>query len=143
VQPLPHRFYSNAGLKPKAEVYGGWESDGLSGHTLGHYLSACAMMYASTGDIRFKERTDYIVSELAICQQARKTGYVGAIPKEDSVFWKLQHGIIKSSGFDLNGSWSPWYTVHKIMAGLTDAYLLTDNAQALTAWTMSQTSSST
>lgn len=132
---LLHRFYSNAGLKPKADVYGGWESDGLSGHTLGHYLSACAMMYASTGDIRFKERTNYIVSELAICQQARKTGYVGAIPKEDSVFWKLQHGIIKSSGFDLNGSWSPWYTVHKIMAGLTDAYLLTDNAQALTVVT--------
>lgn len=132
---LLHRFYSNAGLKPKAEVYGGWESDGLSGHTLGHYLSACAMMYASTGDIRFKERTNYIVSELAICQQARKTGYVGAIPKEDSVFWKLQHGIIKSSGFDLNGSWSPWYTVHKVMAGLTDAYLLTDNAQALTVVT--------
>lgn len=131
VDRLLHRFHANAGLPTKGEVYGGWESDGLSGHTLGHYLSAVAMMYASTGDIRFKEKSDYAVSELARCQQARRTGYVGAIPKEDSIFWKVQHGIIKTSGFDLNGGWSPWYTVHKVMAGLTDAYLFTDNQQAL------------
>lgn len=128
---LLHRFHANAGLPTKAEVYGGWESDGLSGHTLGHYLSACAMMYASTGDVRFKEKTDYVIAELDRCQQARKTGYVGAIPKEDSIFWKVQHGIIKTAGFDLNGGWSPWYTVHKVMAGLADAYLLCDNATAL------------
>lgn len=128
---LLHRFHANAGLPTKGEVYGGWESDGLSGHTLGHYLSACAMMYASTGDARFKEKVDYVISELDKCQQARKTGYVGAIPKEDSIFWKVQHGIIKTAGFDLNGGWSPWYTVHKVMAGLADAYVLCDNAQAL------------
>lgn len=128
---LLHRFYANAGLNPKAEVYGGWEKMGLSGHTLGHYLSACAMMYASTGNVKFKERADYIVGELAICQAARKSGYVGAIPGEDSIFWKVQHGIIKSSGFDLNGGWSPWYTVHKVMAGLTDAYLYAHNEEAL------------
>lgn len=129
---LLHRFYVNAGLSTKGDVYGGWESEGLSGHTLGHYLSACAMMFASTGDVRFKENVDYIVEELAKCQQARKSGYVGAIPKEDSIFWKLQHGIIKTSGFDLNGGWSPWYTVHKVMAGLTDAYMYCDNNKALT-----------
>jgi len=128
---LLHRFYLNAGLPTRGEVYGGWESEGLSGHTLGHYLSACAMMYASTGDTRFKIKADDIVDELEKCQQARKTGYVGAIPNEDSIFWKLQNGIIKSSGFDLNGGWSPWYTVHKVMAGLTDAYLYTDNQKAL------------
>ncbi len=128
---LLHRFFVNSGLKPKAEVYGGWESDGLSGHTLGHYLSACAMMYASTGDIRYKQKTDYLIDELEKCQVARKTGYIGAIPKEDSIFWKLQHGIIKTSGFDMNGGWSPWYTVHKVMAGLTDVYLYCDNAKAL------------
>ena len=132
---LLHRFYVNAGLPSKGDVYGGWESEGLSGHTLGHYLSACAMMFAATGDVRYKEKVDYIVEELARCQQARKTGYVGAIPKEDSIFWKLQHGIIKTSGFDLNGGWSPWYTVHKVMAGLTDAYLLCDNSKALTVVT--------
>jgi hypothetical protein len=128
---LLHRFYTNSGLEPKAPAYGGWESDGLSGHTLGHYLSACALMYQSTGDARFKDRVAYIVAELRRCQQARGTGYVGAIPKEDSIFWKVSKGIIKSSGFDLNGGWSPWYTVHKVMAGLVDAYLLTGNGQAL------------
>lgn len=128
---LLHRFHAHAGLPTKGDVYGGWESDGLSGHTLGHYLSACAMMYASTGDVRFKEKVGYLVDELERCQAARKTGYVGAIPKEDSIFWKLQHGIIKTSGFDMNGGWSPWYTVHKVMAGLTDAYLFCDNVKAL------------
>lgn len=128
---LLHRFYENAGLPTKGDVYGGWESEGLSGHTLGHYLSACSMMYASTGDERFKKNVDYIVDELAKCQQARKTGYVGAIPKEDSIFGKLARGEIKTGGFDLNGGWSPWYTVHKVMAGLVDAYLYCDNAKAL------------
>jgi|KBSMisStaDraftv2_1062788.scaffolds.fasta_scaffold02286_4 DUF1680 family protein len=138
---LLHRFYSNAGLPTKGDVYGGWESEGLSGHSLGHYLSACAMMYASTKNSEFKKRIDYIVSELAKCQTARKTGYVGAIPNEDSIFGKLTRGEIKSSGFDLNGGWSPWYTVHKLMAGLLDAYLYCGNKQALqvdlamAAWT--------
>lgn len=128
---LLHRFHQNAGLPPKGAVYGGWESEGLSGHTLGHYLSACSMMFASTGDHRFKERVDYIVDELERCQLARKTGYIGAIPNEDSIFGKLARGEIKSSGFDLNGGWSPWYTVHKIMAGLLDAWLYCDNAKAV------------
>jgi DUF1680 family protein len=128
---LLHRFYVNAGLPTQGDVYGGWESEGLSGHTLGHYLSACAMMYAASNDIRFKERTDFLIEELNKCQVARKSGYVGAIPNEDSIFWKLQHGIIKTGGFDLNGGWSPWYTVHKVMAGLTDAYIFANNSEAL------------
>ena len=126
------RFYKNASLPLKGEVYGGWESDGLSGHTLGHYLSALSMQYASTKQPAFKDRVDYIVSELSRCQAARKTGYVGAIPKEDSIFGLVQKGIIHTGGFDLNGGWSPWYTVHKVMAGLVDAYLYTENQQALT-----------
>lgn len=128
---LLHRFYKNAGLPTKGDVYGGWESDGLSGHTLGHYLSACAMMYASTGDARFKQNVDYIVGELERCQLARKTGYVGAIPNEDTLFGRVARGDIKTGGFDLNGGWSPWYTVHKVMAGLVDAYLYCDNSKAL------------
>ncbi len=128
---LLYRFYKNAKLPVKDSVYGGWESEGLSGHTLGHYLSACAMMSVSTGDKRFKEKVDYIVQELARCQQARKTGYIGAIPNEDTLFARVARGDIKSGGFDLNGGWSPWYTVHKVMAGLVDAYLYCDNQQAL------------
>lgn len=128
---LLYRFYQNAGLPVKDSIYGGWESDGLSGHTMGHYLSACSMMYISTGNPEFKKRVDYIINELTRCQQARKTGYIGAIPKEDSIFGKLAKGQIKTSGFDMNGGWSPWYTVHKVMAGLCDAYLYCNNKQAL------------
>ena len=128
---LLYRFYQNAGLPIKDSIYGGWENQGLSGHTLGHYLSAASMMFISTGNNEFKKRIDYIVHELERCQQARKTGYVGAIPNEDSIFGKLAKGQIKTSGFDMNGGWSPWYTVHKIMAGLCDAYLYCDNKQAL------------
>ncbi len=128
---LLHRFHENAGLPVKGEIYGGWESEGLSGHSLGHYLSAVSMYYASTGNQEFKKRADYIVDELARCQDARKTGYVGAIPNEDSIFSNVAKGIIKSGGFDLNGGWSPWYTVHKVMSGLVDAYLYAGNAKAL------------
>ncbi len=128
---LLHRFYENAHLTPKAPVYGGWESDGLSGHTLGHYLSACSMMYAATGAKAFAGRVHYIVKELRICQDARGTGYVGAIPKEDTVWAQVARGDIHSSGFDLNGGWSPWYTVHKLLAGLMDAYLYTNDTLAL------------
>ncbi|ANI89095.1 hypothetical protein A9P82_07210 [Arachidicoccus ginsenosidimutans] len=128
---LLSRFYKNAHLPTKGKEYGGWESEGLSGHTLGHYLSATSMMYASTGDTVFKNRVEYIVGELAKCQAARKTGYVGAIPNEDSIFYKVSIGDIHTGGFDLNGGWSPWYTVHKVMAGLVDAYLYCGNRQAL------------
>ena len=128
---LLHRFHAHAGLPVKGEIYGGWESEGLSGHTLGHYLSACAMRYANTGQPEFKERIDYIVTELALCQRARRSGYVGAIPGEDTLFARVARGDIRSSGFNLNGGWSPWYTVHKVMAGLVDAFLYAGNKQAL------------
>lgn len=128
---LLSEFRVHSGLKPRAEKYGGWESSGLAGHTLGHYLSACALQYAATHDAEYLNRVNYIVDELDECQKARKTGYVGAIPREDSVFAEVSQGIIRSRGFDLNGAWSPWYTVHKVMAGLLDAYLYADNDKAL------------
>lgn len=124
-------FREHSGLKAKGKRYGGWESSGLAGHSLGHYLSACAMHYAATGDKRFLDKVNYMVTELAECQEHRKTGYLGAIPNEDSIWSEVSKGHIRSRGFDLNGGWSPWYTVHKIMAGLLDAYLYCDNKQAL------------
>ncbi|MBN8850445.1 MAG: hypothetical protein BGO55_31960 [Sphingobacteriales bacterium 50-39] len=124
-------FRIHSGLEAKGKKYGGWESSGLAGHTLGHYLSACAMEYASTGDVRYLQRVNYIVDELQVCQTARKTGYIGAIPREDSLWMEVSAGKIRSRGFDLNGGWSPWYTVHKVMAGLLDAYLYCDNVKAL------------
>ena len=128
---LLHRFRLFAGLKPKGEIYGGWELETVSGHTLGHYLSACAMMYATTGDQRFLEKVNYIVDELALCQTTRKTGYVGGIPNEDTIFAQVKRGEIKTRGFDLNGGWVPWYTAHKVMAGLIDAYLYAQNPMAM------------
>jgi DUF1680 family protein len=110
--------------------YGGWESEGLAGHTLGHYLSALSIHYSNTHDPIFLKRINYIVDELEECQKVRKTGYIGAIPKEDQFWAEVAKGDIRSGGFDLNGAWSPWYTVHKIMAGLQDAYLYADNAKA-------------
>lgn len=127
---LLNRFYINAGLRSKGEIYGGWESESISGHSLGHYLSACAMMFAASGDKRFKEKVDYIISELNLCQIARKTGYIGAIPKEDSIWHEVSLGNIETKLFSLNGTWSPWYVQHKIMAGLLDAYMYCDNVLA-------------
>lgn len=124
-------FRAHAGLTPKGEKYGGWESSGLAGHTLGHYLSALSMEYAATDDQRYLDRVNYIVGELALCQAARKSGYIGAIPGEDSLWMQVAAGKIRSRGFDLNGGWSPWYTVHKIMSGLLDAWLYCGNRQAL------------
>jgi len=139
-----------AGLKPKAEGYGGWDGDGrqLTGHIAGHYLSGISLAYAATGDKRFKDRVDYMVSEMHEIQKAQGDGYIGALMDKDSHdgkkhFEDLRKGVIDSGGFDLNGLWSPWYVQHKIFAGLRDAYRYTGNKQALeteiglAAWTES------
>jgi DUF1680 family protein len=128
----------SAGLQPKAEGYGGWDGPGrqLTGHLAGHYLSAVSLMYAATGDERLKQRADDLVSELKAVQDKQGDGYIGAQADKDGVdgkirFEELSRGIIRSSGFDLNGLWSPWYVVHKIFAGLRDAYRYTGNRAAL------------
>lgn len=125
------RFRSEAGLEPKAEAYGGWEADTLAGHSLGHYLSGLSLTYAVTEDPRFKARIDYIVDELAAVQAANGNGYIGAFPGGRQMFEQVSQGHIESQPFRLNGIWSPLYTVHKIFAGLRDAYRLADNRKAL------------
>jgi len=126
------KFYSEAGLKPKAEHYLGWEDESLAGHSLGHYLSACSMMYQTTGDSRFLERVIYIADELKLIQDADGDGYIGAFPNGKKVFEEeVAKGNIRSKGFDLNGIWAPFYTQHKVLAGLRDAYHLCGNKTAL------------
>ena len=128
-----------AGLKPKAEGYNGWDavdSRQLTGHIAGHYLSAVSLMYAATGNQEFKRRADYIVSEFKEVQDKRRDGYLGAIIDREGtdgreLMERVSRGEIKSSGFDLNGLWSPWYTLHKTYAGLRDAYRYTGNKKAL------------
>jgi DUF1680 family protein len=127
-----------AGLEPKAQGYGGWDGPGrqLTGHIAGHYLSAVSLMYASTGDVRFKQRADDMVAELQNVQNAQGDGYLGALMDGQGVdgkvrFQDLAKGEIRSGGFDLNGLWSPWYVEHKIFAGLRDAHRLTGSRAAL------------
>ncbi len=128
-----------AELEPKAESYGGWDSvEGkqLTGHIAGHYLSAVSLMYAATGDPRFKERADYLVQEMKEVQDKRGNGYLGALTDKQGtdaalLFEQVSQGNIRSSGFDLNGMWSPWYTLHKTYAGLRDAWRYTGNQTAL------------
>ncbi|HET6976446.1 MAG TPA: beta-L-arabinofuranosidase domain-containing protein [Pyrinomonadaceae bacterium] len=124
-------FRKEAGLKPKAETYGGWESMTIAGHSLGHYLSACALMFAATGDARFRERANYIVAELDECQRANGNGYVAAIPNGKKIFQEVSAGDIRVKPFDLNGGWVPWYTLHKLFAGLLDAHRYLQSTKAL------------
>jgi len=142
LQLEPDRMLSylrqRAGLAPKAKPYGGWDGAGrqLTGHIAGHYLSAVSLMWAATGDPRFKQRADYIVGELKVIQDAQGDGYIGALVDDKGVdgklrFQELCKGVIRSGGFDLNGLWSPWYVEHKIFAGLRDAYRYTGNRTAL------------
>ncbi|WP_157278870.1 glycoside hydrolase family 127 protein [Olivibacter sitiensis] len=130
---LLSKFRKNSGLEPKAESYKGWEDGSLAGHSLGHYLSAISLMYQTTGDRRFLDRANYIVSELDSCQQVSGSGYLGAYDKAKLIFEEqIAKGEIESQGFDLNGLWAPFYVQHKIMAGLRDTYHLLGNQQALT-----------
>ncbi|MGK6322292.1 beta-L-arabinofuranosidase domain-containing protein [Sphingomonas sp. DT-51] len=123
-----HNFRVNAGLKPKAPVYGGWESEptwadiNCHGHTLGHYLSACALAWRSTGDERYRQRIEHIVAELAECQRAAGSGLVCAFPKGPALV------AAHLRGEPITGV--PWYTLHKVYAGLRDAALLADSAGA-------------
>jgi uncharacterized protein len=129
---LLSKFYSEAGLKPKAEHYMGWENETIAGHSLGHYLSACSMMYQTTGDKSFLDRVNYIVGELKYLQDADGNGYLGAFPNGKKILEnEVAKGNIRSQGFDLNGIWVPFYTEHKMMAGLRDAYHLCGNSAAL------------
>ncbi|MBV9124155.1 MAG: glycoside hydrolase family 127 protein, partial [Planctomycetes bacterium] len=124
---LLHSFRVTAGLPSSALPYGGWEAPNceLRGHCLGHYLSACSLMYAATGDRRLKDRADTIVAELARCQEALpKQGYH---PGYLSAFPEGFFDRVETSG----KVWAPYYTLHKIMAGLLDANHYCGNRQAL------------
>jgi DUF1680 family protein len=127
---LLSRCREYAGLVPRDSTYGGWEKEALSSHFVGHYLSACALQYRGSADRRFLDRINYVVDQLAECQKANGDGYVTGIPDGKRVFAEVKAGNIRAKGFELNGVWSPWYTVHKIMAGLRDAWLLAGNAKA-------------
>src|SRR5215831_6389786 len=124
---LLYNFRANAGLSTgAAKPLGGWEQPAkgkraseLRGHFTGHFLSASAH-FASTGDRTAKAKADEMVGELAKCQQKLGGRYLSAFPTE---FWER---------LDARKSvWAPFYTIHKIMAGMFDMYRLAANQQAL------------
>ena len=129
-------FCEIAGVESDAVKYGGWETSAIQGHTLGHYLTAVSQGYATSGDGELKAIADRIITVLAECQN-KDTGYLAAIP--ESHYVQIEEG-------NTAGTWVPWYSMHKILAGLVDCYELTGNEEALRVasklgdWVYSRTS---
>ena len=117
-------YLKEAGLKPKADNYTNWENTGLDGHIGGHYLSALTYMYASTGNQEIKGRLDYVISELKRCYDADGNGYISGVPGGKQIWKEISEGNIRAASFGLNDRWVPLYNIHKIFAGLRDAYLI-------------------
>lgn len=115
-------FLVQAGLTPKQSSYGNWENTGLDGHIGGHYLTSLSLAWASTGDQRVKDRLDYMLSEMKRAQDANGDGYLGGVPRSQSLWDEIASGDIRASQFALNGGWVPLYNLHKTYAGLFDAY---------------------
>ena len=123
-------YLKEAGLTPKGQSYRNW--DGLDGHVGGHYLTAMAIN-AATGSKECQERMNYFISELQRCADANAKnhpdwgkGYVGGVPGSDRVW-----GGFKKGNFGAYyGAWVPFYNIHKMYAGLRDAWLYCGNEQA-------------
>ena len=119
---LLHSFRLTAGMPTTAMPYGGWEEPKceLRGHSVGHYLSGCALAYQSSGNEKLRAQAAKVVAGMAECQAAFPSGYLSAFPEE------LIDRVVAGKGV-----WAPWYTLHKIYAGLLDQYQLCGNQQAL------------
>ncbi|WP_394674072.1 beta-L-arabinofuranosidase domain-containing protein [uncultured Chryseobacterium sp.] len=139
-------YLKEAGLSAKAVNYPNWENTGLDGHIGGHYLSALALMYASTGDAKVKQRLDYMIDELERCQKASGNGYVSGVPNGKKIWNEIAQGNIRASGFGLNDRWVPLYNIHKTYSGLRDAYWYAGSEKAkemlirLTDWMANEVS---
>ena len=122
-------YRKEAGLVPKGKTYPNW--DGLDGHVGGHYLTAMAIN-AATGHEECRKRMEYMIAEIAECAEANKknhpewgNGYMGGFPHSDKLWSTFKTGNF-STYF---GSWAPFYNLHKMYAGLRDAWLYCGNEQ--------------
>ncbi len=123
-------FRRVAGLPAKAVRYPNrWEGGQITGHSLGHYLSAVSALYAVKKSPAAKAKADYIVAELKACQDANGNEFLMTCPQE--IYEKVKRGDFRVGGFDINGWWVPNYTLHKVFAGLRDAYRHVGNLDAL------------
>ncbi|MGV8826979.1 MAG: beta-L-arabinofuranosidase domain-containing protein [Breznakibacter sp.] len=124
-------YRKEAGLEVKAQSYPNW--DGLDGHIAGHYLSALAMNFAATGNKECRTRMDYMLNELTQCQKANSVhhpewgiGYVGGVPNSHHIWSNF-----KKTNFDAyHSAWVPFYNLHKMYAGLRDAWLYSGREEA-------------
>jgi len=123
-------YLREAGIESNSKSYGNWENTGLDGHIGGHYVSALSEMYAATGNEQIKDRLDYMLSGLEKCQQKNGNGYIGGVPGSKALWEEIEQGKINAGSFSLNNKWVPWYNIHKVYAGLVDAYTLTGNEKA-------------
>ncbi len=128
---LLHTFRTNVGLSSGVVPCGGWESPSteLRGHSTGHVLSALAQAFAATGDTAFSTKATYLVEQLAVCQDRARiggfsTGYLSAFPESFIGRVEAREQV-----------WAPYYTLHKIMAGLLDVHVLIGTPLALTVLT--------
>ncbi|WP_111642811.1 glycoside hydrolase family 127 protein [Marinimicrobium alkaliphilum] len=124
-------YLREAGLPTKAPTYGNWEGDGLDGHIGGHYLTALSLLYASTGDEEALRRLNYALDQLDAAQKANGNGYIGGVPGGEATWEQVAAGNIDADLFSLNGKWVPWYNLHKVYAGLLDAYRYAGQDRAL------------
>jgi len=123
-------YLKEAGLTPKAKSFPNW--DGLDGHVGGHYLTALAIN-AATGSEECRTRMEYMISELQRCADANQKnhpewgkGYVGGVPGSDRLWSTFKKGDFAA----FYGAWVPFYNIHKMYAGLRDAWLYCGNEQA-------------
>ncbi|RYG34871.1 MAG: hypothetical protein EOO01_31915, partial [Chitinophagaceae bacterium] len=114
-----------------ASSYQNW--DGLDGHIGGHYLSALAIHFAASGNKECGRRMRYMIAELKTCQAAHTekhkdwgTGYVGGVPNSEQIWTSFKNGDFTA----YRKSWVPWYNLHKMYAGLRDAWLYAGNEDA-------------
>ncbi|WP_311270928.1 glycoside hydrolase family 127 protein [Sphingobium sp. WCS2017Hpa-17] len=137
-QRLLHNFYLSAGLEAPAPVYRGWESESIAGHTMGHWMSAVSLTIANSGDPDLTAVLDRTLTSMQHIQATEKDGYLGgmtvmregqSVPGK-TVFEEIRRGDIRVT-WELNGAWVPIYALHKILAGLIDAYQLAGRMPAL------------
>ena len=133
IDRLLQPYLKEAGLPEKGQRFPNWA--GLDGHVGGHYLSAMAMNYAATKDAECKRRMEYMIAELKACQETNTkdhsgwgVGYVGGVPNSEKIWSDLQKGEFAP----FRAAWVPWYNVHKMYAGLRDAWVYTGNEDAKT-----------
>ena len=123
-------YRKEAGLQPRKPSYPNW--DGLDGHVGGHYLTALAIN-AATGDEECRKRMEYMISELQLVLDANNQrheawchNYIGGVPNSA----KMWTAFSKGDFGPYFGTWAPFYNIHKMYAGLRDAWLYCGNEQA-------------